>query len=77
MGGITRDDVICPTLHPFKRALDLLNYRLIRRSQKFDMDDGKRIATWTKRMQAEMKTRIFDGSSPVRILMFLDAFKGT
>lgn len=75
MGGRTREDVIRPTLRPFKRALDFRNYRLIHRSQKFDMDDGKRIVTWTKRMKAEMRTRILDGSDPVRIIIFLDAFK--
>ena len=75
MGGLSRKDVIRPSLKDYRNALDFRNYRLANISQHYRSSHAKKIPGWKKRMQPEMEPHLFKGGDSIRILDYLDSFR--
>ena len=74
-GGLSRADVIRPTLKDFRAALDFRTYRLRRTDQTYSPKDSRNLPSFKKKMMPEMEHHTFDGKYPIRILDFLASFR--
>ena len=66
---------IVTTTVMFKKAVYFKTYRLHNRSLQYDSSVTKKLSKIRKRMEPEMRPHLFDGSDPITIIPFLEAFR--
>lgn len=66
-----------PVIKRYEYALHYPTYRLVARSSQYAGDDGKIIAKWASRLQAQMRSNLFNAFDPISVIRYLSVFKWT
>jgi len=66
---------IQPTNELFTDAVNYQTYRLTNRSKRYNSSVSKRISKMQKGMNVQLQSQKFDGTDPVTVINFLDAFQ--